>query len=96
MTTLKKIKEKHVADVYNYLQTIDQYRNELKEIDSSIDYIFIDDTFRKVQEELSEISLINGLMGDIENTKNKYDGEVSESYYSESDDGDGGDFDDFM
>ena len=42
MTTLKKIKEKHVADAYNYLQTIDQYRNELKEIDSSIDYIFID------------------------------------------------------
>ena len=27
-------------------------------------------------------------MGDIENTKNKYNGEVSESYYSESDDGD--------
>ena len=32
-------------------------------------------------------------MGDIENTKNKNDDEVSEDYYSESDDGD---FDDFM
>ena len=93
MTTLKKIKEKHVTDAYNYLQTIDQYRDELKKIDSSIDYGFIDDTFRKVQEEQSEISLINNLMGDIENTKNEDMYEVSEHYYSESDDGD---LDDFM
>ena len=93
MTTLKKIKEKHVADAYNYLQTIDNYRNELRKIDSSIDYIFINDTFRKVQEEISEISLINGLMGDIETKKNIPDEKEDSDYYSESDNDD---FDDFM
>ena len=83
MTTLKKIKEKHVQQAYECLITIDNYWNELDKIDSSINYSFIDTTFRKVQEELTEISLINGLMGSVEITNN-----INTSYTNNDEDGD--------
>lgn len=65
---LKKIKEKHVREACNCLETINNYRTKLDNIDSSINYSFIEETFKKVKKELSEISLISGLMDSVEIT----------------------------
>jgi uncharacterized phage infection (PIP) family protein YhgE len=91
--TLKKIKEKHVQEAYNYLETINNYWIELDNINSSINYSFINKIFKKVKEELSEISVISGLIDDIEITnsnnitnKNKWKSLFLEKYEDEYDD----------
>jgi len=97
MTTLKKIKEKHVSQAYDGLITIDKYWNELDKIDSSINYSFIDTTYRKVQEELAEISLINGLMGGVEITNHSNTTYTNDEDDEEDEDEDEDDaFSDFM
>ena len=94
MTSLKKIKEKHVQTACDYLQKITNYFDELDDIDSSINYSSIDEAYRKVQVELSEISLINGLMDGVDVTD--YDKEVKEDIADSEEESGCGEFYDFM
>lgn len=97
ITTLKKIKEKHVKQACEYLEKIDFFWNQLDEIDSSINYNFIDEIYKKVQVELSEISLISGLMDGVEIISfNNIVDETMEGSGSEGDSEGDSDFGDFM
>ena len=88
ITSLKKIKDKHVEDNFLLYQKIQTFNDILIDINNRIEYNAFNKIYQRIIEQLSDLSMFSNLLEGTGTTNTNYDFSIEQ----ENDD----DFDDFM